>query len=136
MSIRESIGDRIAGRGTDVTVFDSKSVERMERMFSTLESENIRFHEELTRIEFQMEDKGWDALNAYGQEGGLSLGQAKNVSRRLRELVIGNPIVKRGSQLRITYAMGAGLEFAASNKQNGKQVGLTGQVQTILDRPR
>jgi hypothetical protein len=110
--------------------------------YGYLETQNMRLEERLEQIDMMIDAKGWTPLFDYGVDGGLSLEQVHAASKQLRELVVGNPFMKRGSQLRITYVWGGGCEFTSEREQRKggktekKTVGLSRDLRAIMDRPK
>lgn len=92
------------------------------------------------QVQTMIDERGWTPLYDYDSDGGLSLSQLHAASLQLQELLAGNPLVKRGSQLRIIYTWGGGVDFGAKAERDAKgkkkNAQLTGAVQAICDLPR
>ena len=111
-----------------------------------LEGDNIRLHEQLTGLNGMIDEKGWKPLYDYDESGGLSLGQIHASSKQLRELVVGNPFVGRGCQVRIARTWGAGVEFgprerfvqprAGAKSQTARERNLTARILDLTEHPR
>lgn len=99
---------------------------------SRLETENWKASESLQNVEMMLDQKGWTPAFQYGGDGGLTLQQVKDASKQLRELVVGNPFVKRGHKLRATYVWGGGCEFA-NQQRNGKLSKLPSPIASVLE---
>jgi hypothetical protein len=89
--------------------------------------------ERLHGVDQQLDEKGWHQLFQHDLlDGGLTLDQIQFASEQLRETVAANPVLKRGSQARLTYVWGGGVAFGAV-LSNGKPSKLTAEV---LDRTK
>lgn len=105
-----------------------------------LDTENHKMSERLLNVDLMIDQRGWSPLYNYGSDGGLTLDQLKASSIQLREMVIANPVVRRGSQLRIAHVMGSGIEFTCKSRgtksKPGKPDILTAILQTKIDAIR
>lgn len=106
-----------------------------------LNHENMQFDgeplsEKLADIEMMLDAKGWISVFEYDENQGLTLGQLKKASAQIRELMIGNPFMRRGSQLRNAGIWGGGVEFACRNR-TGKQTfrPLPVDIQGMMESP-
>lgn len=91
--------------------------------------------ERLRGVETMMDEKGWHQLFAHDDvDGGLTLAQIRSASEMLRELVAGNPTLKRGLRARVTYVWGGGVSLAAYTAA-GKPTGLTAEVRNRMRLP-
>lgn len=82
----------------------------LNEQFSRLQTENFELSETLANVSMMLDDRGWVPEYAHDQ-GGLDLSQVQEASRQLRELVVGNPLIKRGSKLRSSYVWGRGVSY-------------------------
>lgn len=96
---------------TEVTESDVKA---METAFLSLQANYGRVVEDLAGVQMMLDQAGWAPLTNYG-EAGLNKSQLDTASNQLRELVVGNPIIKKGSELRHNYAHDKGFEIDVSS---------------------
>ena len=92
--------------------------------------------ERLRGVDQMLDEPGWTQLFTHAAvDGGLTLEQIRLASQQLRELVAGNPLLKRGSQLRATYVWGGGVSFA-TRLDSGKPSTITAEVRKKAALPR
>lgn len=60
----------------------------------------------------ELEDKGWEPLNAASDADQFSLQHLQRAAQHIREISEGNPLLKRGSGLRSSYIFGRGVSFS------------------------
>lgn len=85
----------------------------LEGQLDTIATENERLDEALASIQMMVDARGWTEVGYTTQSiDGMNLEIAKDSSTQLREMVVGNPFMKRGSQLRIMYVWAAGVDFS------------------------
>ena len=60
----------------------------------------------------ELEDKGWAPLSAATEADKFTLQHMQQVSRHIREVAEGNPLLKRGAGLRSSYIFGRGVSFS------------------------
>jgi hypothetical protein len=89
---------------------DNLDISALNEQFTRLQSENFELSESLANISMMLDTQGWAPLYET-QKGGLSLEDLKNASMQLRELAIGNPLIKRGAKLRSSYVWSRGVNF-------------------------
>ena len=85
-------------------------VARVNEALSGLKNDNFMLSESLTAINLMIDERGWVPMFDI-QRNGLTLVQLNSASKQLRELVIGNPVMKRGSQLRTAYVWGKDVDI-------------------------
>lgn len=122
-------------KANDSIVLPQGEFEQINQALAVLSTENYKLSEALQNVEMMVDAKGWSPLYGYDHSGGLSLDQLHASSKQLREMVVGNPFVKRGNQLRNTYVLGDGVEFSAIST-TGKAAKLTATVIAKMESPR
>lgn len=95
------------------------------------EDDSALLSEALNRVEAMLayEDVGWSRLSEAVRSGeGLTLNQLKQISARIREDIVGSPLIKRGVALRGSYVFSKGInipgfEFAptAGSERRGRK---------------
>ena len=83
---------------------------RVNEALSGLKSDNFMLSESLTSINMMIDEQGWVPMFDI-QHTGMTLTQLNQASKQLRELVIGNPVMKRGSELRSAYIWGKQIDI-------------------------
>src|SRR3990172_9018585 len=73
-----------------------------------LQATNSHLMEQLRDVQqmFALEDRGWDSIFgglANDNTAGLSLSQLKETATKIQNYIVGNPIIKRGTELRASY---------------------------------
>jgi hypothetical protein len=89
--------------------------------FLRLQSENFELSESLANISMMIDDKGW-APTYQTKESGLDLADLRAASAQLRELVVGNPLLKRGAKLRSSYVWSRGISLPKMTTQMRNKV--------------
>lgn len=103
-------------------------VETLQSALGLAEGTIYDLEERLAGVDRMLDEKGWHQLFAHDAlDGGLTLQQIKSASGQLRELLAGNPILKRALRARLTYVWGGGVEYAAWSA-TGKPTTLTTAV--------
>lgn len=82
------------------------SLEELSERFLALDAENFKLSEALSNISLMLDDRGWSPVTADTNDVGVSLNNLHVASRQLRELSVGNPLIKRGYKLRSSYVWG------------------------------
>jgi hypothetical protein len=90
-----------------------------------------QLEERLSSMSLMLEQRGWTSISEYGDEG-PDLDQVKKASSQIRNLMALNPIIKRGSKLRVSYTWSKGVEFGGV-KGGGR--GRATNVQALIDNP-
>lgn len=87
-----------------------------------LTSENTFLSEQLASVAQMLafDDKGWDLLFGNSHDDGLAIADVHDASAKIREMMVGNPIVKRGAQLRISYVWSKGIQIAGTEAKAGR----------------
>jgi hypothetical protein len=106
-----------------------------DRIIAGLEGTNNELLERLGQVDMMIDQAGWVPIYEYGPDHGLLLSQVKLQARMLRELMVGNPLYKRGSQLRIVYTWGGGVDFSVLNAA-GKVIAMPTALRSTLDKPK
>ena len=92
--------------------------------------------EKLADIEMMLDAKGWISVFDYDEHQGLTLEQMKKASAQIRELMVGNPFIRRASQLRNSAIWGGGVEFACRNRTGQQKFRpLPADIQAIMETP-
>lgn len=86
-------------------------IERLNEQFLQLQTENFELSESLAQISMMLDNQGWKTEYENLENGGLDLNQLKQASYQLREMVVGNPLLKRGAKLRSSYVWSRGVHF-------------------------
>lgn len=77
-------------------------------------------------LALRYEDIGWQRImDAFDSEAGLNLDQLKKLEEKLSDLVEGNPLMRRGTQLRYGYVFGKGIV----------RTGIKPAAQRVIDHP-
>jgi len=82
--------------------------EELEERFLALDTENFKLSEALNSVSLMIDNQGWQSIMPASSNSGLDLSDVKRASVQLRELSVGNPLVKRGYKLRSSYVWGRG----------------------------
>ena len=82
------------------------SFEELNERFLALDAENFKLSEALNNISLMLDDRGWNPITAQTNDVGMSLNNLHTASKQLRELSVGNPLIKRGYKLRSSYVWG------------------------------
>lgn len=122
-------------KSTDMVAIPQDEFSALQHSIGVLEANNYRMEERLQSIDSMIDEKGWTPLYDYGSDGGLSLEQVHSSAKQIRDLVVGNPFMKRGSQLRITYVNGGGVEFSANRATDGKSATFSTAIRAIMRNP-
>lgn len=102
----------------------SEAFHRIESELANYSGENEILREELASIRSMMDrdEQGWIALSSVGNSApGMSLSQLKGASKQAREMAVGNPLVKRGLELRFSYVWSKGVQIPGINEETGKR---------------
>lgn len=92
--------------------------------------------ENLADLALSIDDRGWAPLDALGGRHQLTRGALDSASMRDRTLVIANPLIRRGVNLRIAYVWGQGVTIGAkATGEDGDEQDVNAVVQAWLDDP-
>jgi len=92
--------------------FDEKiSFEELNEKFLALDAENYKLSEALENISLMLDNRGWTSVTE-ASANGLPLHEVQRASLQLRELSVGNPLVKRGYKLRSSYVWSRGFSHS------------------------
>ena len=83
---------------------------RVNEALSGLKSDNFMLSESLTSINLMIDERGWVPMFDVTRTG-MTLTQINQASKQLRELVIGNPVMKGGIEKRTAYIWGKELDI-------------------------
>jgi hypothetical protein len=97
---------------------------------NSLKANNSFLAEELENISMMLDERGYTPIFEQGRTG-LTLYQIYLASRQLRELLIGNPTVKSGSQKRNAYIWGKGVNIELTMKTAAAKA----RIQTLMLLP-
>lgn len=106
---------------------NSTAAERVTNLFNEMSEENAELKEQLTRVEqmFALEDqnwkKVWSGVDSTSNIQGLSLKQVHEVSEKIREMIVGSPIIDRGTALRASYIWSKGLIIPGTDSTSDKR---------------
>lgn len=78
--------------------------------FSRLEHENFELSEALNNVSMMLDNKGWTSIHDV-KSAGMTLFDLKRSSEMIRELAVGNPLIKRGYKLRSSYVWSRGFNL-------------------------
>ncbi len=95
---------------------ENQEISQLKDQFLKLQSENFELSESLANISMMLDDKGWQPTYETSG-GGMSLGDLKLASAQLREMVVGNPLLKRGAKLRSSYVWSRGMSLPKLTSQ-------------------
>lgn len=104
--------ERSPSIATEASVRSDAVVKVLENQINALESDNFKVTEALADIQMMIDSRGWNEITVTDEDEGMTRRIAKDASKSLRELVVGNPFMKRASQLRIMYVWAAGVSFS------------------------
>lgn len=108
----------------------------LEDALGAAEGRLYAMEEELRGVDRMLDEKGWHRLYEHDAlDGGLTLKQIRVASEQLRELVAGNPILKRALRARLTYVWGGGVSYGLWSA-TGKPQALTTALQTAMRQPK
>lgn len=103
----------------------SEAFQRIESQIAAYSGENEILREELSSVKAMMDADavGWTAISGIGGQGapGLSLSTLKSSSAQIREYAVGNPLIKRGLNLRYSYVWSKGVQIPGINEETGKR---------------
>lgn len=103
----------------------SEAFQRIESQIAAYSGENEILREELDSVRAMMsyDEVGWTAISGITGEGspGLSLRTLKDSSKQIREYAVGNPLIKRGLNLRYSYVWSKGVHIPGVNEETGKR---------------
>lgn len=108
--------------------------EALAEAMEILQAENGALVERLQDVArmFAYEDRGWDLLIGYDEDEGPTLDEIKEASKKIRELMVGNPTIKRGAELRASYVWSKGINLG---QIPGARQGRGINVQAYIDLP-
>ena len=89
---------------------DNLDLTALNEKFSRLESENEQLSEALNNVSLMLDNKGWSTLNDI-EFSGMNLFDLKKASEQIREMAVGNPLIKRGYKLRSSYVWSRGFNL-------------------------
>jgi hypothetical protein len=89
---------------------DNLDISALNEQFKRLETENFELSESLANLSMMLDNQGWTPMYEE-KKGGILLEDLKRASMQLRELAIGNPLIKRGAKLRSSYVWSRGVNF-------------------------
>lgn len=93
----------------------------LKNAFLRMQTENLELSESLANVSMMIDSQGWSPV--YGtKESGLDLSDLRNASAQLRELVVGNPLLKRGAKLRSSYVWSRGMGLPKLSNQMKNKV--------------
>lgn len=100
---------------------ENQEISQLQEQFLKLQSENFELSESLANISMMLDDKGWSPTYETSN-GGMSLGDIQLASKQLREMVVGNPLLKRGGKLRSSYVWSRGMGLPKMTAQMKNKV--------------
>lgn len=100
---------------------ENQEISQLKDQFLRLQSENFELSESLANISMMLDDKGWQPTYETSN-GGMSLGDLQLASKQLREMVVGNPLLKRGMKLRSSYVWSRGMSLPKMTTQMKNKV--------------
>lgn len=126
---------RPRGPGGRFVKAEESEVHRLRAELGAAQGALYDVEERLRGVDQMLDERGWTQLFAHEQaDGGISLAQIRFASEQLRELLAGNPLLKRGSQARLTYVWGGGVTFGGY-LASGKPTSLTAEVRERMKAP-
>lgn len=103
----------------------SEAFQRIESELAAYSGENEILREELDSVRAMMayDERGWTAISGITGDNspGLSLRTLKDSSAQIREYAVGNPLIKRGLNLRYSYVWSKGVHIPGVNEDTGKR---------------
>jgi hypothetical protein len=79
-----------------------------------LDSERMTLRESLTDLMRFVEDVGWEKIEGFEQDKGMTLDAIKKNSEVLRSMLTANPTIKKAINARVGYIWGRGVTFKGS----------------------
>src|SRR5690606_13695669 len=116
----------------------SEAFQRIESELANFSGENEILREELSAVQAMMarDEIGWTAISSFTDSThGMSLRQLKDSSKQIRELAVGNPLVKRGLALRYSYVWSKGVTIPGVNEDSGTRAGRKTDLENFYRNP-
>ena len=107
-------------------------VEQLQAQLRAEQEQNLLLNETMADMVLALEDKGWQSISAAVNQDFTP--EARKALRQLcRTMVISNPLLKRGVQIRIGYIWGQGVQVRARAAGNEQAQDVNAVVQTFWD---
>lgn len=116
----------------------SEAFQRIESELANFSGENEILREELSAVQAMMarDEIGWTAISSFTDSApGMSLRQLKDSSKQIRELAVGNPLVKRGLALRYSYVWSKGVSIPGVDEDTGTRAGRKTDLENFYRNP-
>lgn len=95
-------------------IFSETDLNAYTEAMNALKSQNAVLVENLGDVQMMLEQRGWSPIFDYSKNG-LDKHQLNMASQQIRELIVGNPIMKKGAALKNDYVFGKGVEVDLSS---------------------
>lgn len=89
----------------------SEMIRQQEEVFKGQAAQIDFLTESLTDMALKMDTIGWEKVTGMKDNTGIGLDELKGLSSTLRDMVVTNPLMKRGAQLRFAYVFGKAISF-------------------------
>jgi len=86
-------------------------MQELSEQFADMQKQNMDLQESVNDLLMRAEDVGWEKIVGEITTDGPDLNLLHDISETLRDMTAGNPLLKRGAQLRHAYAFGRGVVF-------------------------
>lgn len=107
----------------------------LQERLNEAESHNEVLQESLVDAQLALEDRGWERIGSLTGLDEFDKTYLNTAARRCRAAVVGNPLVGRAVNLRISYIWGSGVEINARNSEDDNGQDINAVVQAFLDDP-
>lgn len=109
-----------------------RPLQELERIVEGLSGENGELRENLQSVAHMLafEDRSWSKLIGGVQEEGISLEDLQDASDKIREMIVTNPTIKQGANLRSTYVWSKGVRLGGFSSGRGRR-----NIQELIDHP-
>lgn len=109
-----------------------KPLQELERIVSELSDDNGELRESLASVSQMLayEDRGWTKIIGAVDDEGIDLDELKEASAKIREMIVTNPTIKQGANLRSTYVWSKGVRLGGFQTGRGRT-----NVQNLIDQP-
>lgn len=110
----------------------NEPIRALERIVENLEGENGELRESIQSVAamLQYEDRGWSRIIGAVQDEGIELDELHDASTKIREMIVTNPTIKQGANLRSTYVWSKGVKLGGFTPGRGRT-----NVQNLIDNP-
>lgn len=107
-------------------------VRALEQIVENLEGENVELRESIQSVAtmLQFEDRGWSKIIGGVETEGIELDELHEAAVKIREMIVTNPTIKQGANLRSTYVWSKGVKLGGFTSGRGRT-----NIQSLIDSP-